>query len=209
MRPDKIRRLIAAPHAQLVLLLGQQRVGGYQRGFISASRTASIMTNLHRHAPLRVALVGLGTVGGGVIRLLQTNADLIARRAGCPIQIVAISARDRNKDRGVDLSPYEWVDDMTTLPGREDVDVVVELIGGADGPALTLARQCLAAGKPFVTAPEAFGSAEEVQARALLLASVLGVRLDAEIPQATLPIAHGTRPPKVRRSVDDRGMCPR
>ncbi len=49
------------------------------------------------------------------------------------------------------------------------------------------------AGKPFVTAHEAFGSADEVQARALLLASVLGVRLDAEIPQATLPIAHGTR----------------
>jgi pilus assembly protein CpaF len=49
------------------------------------------------------------------------------------------------------------------------------------------------AGKPFVTAPEAFTSTDEVQSRALLLASVLGVRLDAEIPQATLPIAHGTR----------------
>ncbi len=113
------------------------------------------MTNLHRHAPLRVALVGLGTVGGGVIRLLNTNGDLIARRAGCPVQVVAISARDRNKDRGVDLSPYEWVDDMTTLATRDDIDVVVELIGGADGPALTLARQCLAAGKPFVTANKA------------------------------------------------------
>jgi homoserine dehydrogenase len=113
------------------------------------------MTNLHRHAPLRVALVGLGTVGGGVIRLLETNGDLIARRAGCPIQIVAISARDRNKDRGVDLSPYEWVDDMNSLATRDDVDVVVELIGGSDGPALTLARQCLNAGKPFVTANKA------------------------------------------------------
>src|SRR6266545_4486890 len=49
------------------------------------------------------------------------------------------------------------------------------------------------AGKPFVTAPEAFGSSDEVQSRAILLASVLGVRLDAEIPQATLPVAHGTR----------------
>ncbi|MGE4321802.1 MAG: homoserine dehydrogenase [Sphingobium sp.] len=113
------------------------------------------MTNLHRHAPLRVALVGLGTVGGGVIRLLQTNAGLIARRAGCPIQVTAVSARDRAKDRGVDLSPYEWVDDMTTLAGRDDIDAIVELIGGADGPALTLARQCLKAGKPFVTANKA------------------------------------------------------
>ena len=105
--------------------------------------------------PLRVAIVGLGTVGGGVIRLLETNGALIARRSGRPIQIVAISARDRSKDRGVDLSAYEWVDDMTTLAPREDVDAVVELIGGSDGPALTLARQCLAAGKPFVTANKA------------------------------------------------------
>src|SRR3546814_18007126 len=61
---------------------------------------------------LRIAIVGLGTVGGGVIRLLETNRDLITRRAGRPITITAISARDRTKDRGVDLSPYEWVDDM-------------------------------------------------------------------------------------------------
>ncbi|MES2271596.1 MAG: homoserine dehydrogenase [Pseudomonadota bacterium] len=105
--------------------------------------------------PLRVAIVGLGTVGGGVIRLLETNGALIARRSGRPIQIVAISARDKTKDRGIDLSAYEWVDDMTSLVQRADVDAVVELIGGADGPALTLARQCLAAGKPFVTANKA------------------------------------------------------
>lgn len=104
---------------------------------------------------LRVAIVGLGTVGGGVIRLLETNSKLIARRAGRPIMITAISARDKTKDRGVDLSPYEWVDDMSSLAAREDVDAVIELIGGADGPALTLARQCLAAGKPFVTANKA------------------------------------------------------
>ena len=104
---------------------------------------------------LRVAIVGLGTVGGGVIRLLETNSKLIARRAGRPITITAISARDKTKDRGVDLSPYEWVDDMSSLAAREDVDAVIELIGGADGPALTLARQCLAARKPFVTANKA------------------------------------------------------
>jgi homoserine dehydrogenase len=94
-------------------------------------------------------------VGGGVIRLLKTNGSLVARRAGRPIEIVAISARDRTQKRGVDLSPYEWVDDMTTLAARPDIDVVVELIGGSDGPALTLARQCLAAGKPFITANKA------------------------------------------------------
>ena len=106
-------------------------------------------------APLRLAIVGLGTVGAGVIRLLQVNGELVARRAGRPIKVVAISARDRNKDRGIDLSPYEWVDDMSSLATRDDIDTVVELIGGSDGPALTLARQCLSAGKPFVTANKA------------------------------------------------------
>jgi homoserine dehydrogenase len=104
--------------------------------------------------PLRIALAGLGTVGGGVIRLLDENGALIARRAGRPIEIVAVSARDRSKDRGVDISRFEWVDDTTALAGL-DVDVVVELVGGSDGPALTLARTTLAAGKGFVTANKA------------------------------------------------------
>ncbi len=105
--------------------------------------------------PLRIALAGLGTVGGGVIRLIETNADLIARRAGRRIEIIAVAARDRSKDRGVDLSRYAWEDDMTAMAAREDVDVVVELVGGSDGPALTLARNTLAAGKDLVTANKA------------------------------------------------------
>jgi homoserine dehydrogenase len=67
--------------------------------------------------PLRIALAGLGTVGG-VIRLIETNADLIARRAGRRIEIVAVAARDRSKDRGVDLSRYAWEDDMTAMAAR-------------------------------------------------------------------------------------------
>lgn len=105
--------------------------------------------------PLRVAIVGLGTVGVGVIRLLETNAALIERRAGRAIHVVAVSARDPHKERGVDLSTYRWVDDPTLLATDGDVDAVVEVIGGADGMALTLARQTLAAGKAFVTANKA------------------------------------------------------
>ncbi|MEY3939665.1 MAG: hypothetical protein RLZZ604_125, partial [Pseudomonadota bacterium] len=73
------------------------------------------MSTPSRIAPLKVGLAGLGTVGTGVIRLLQENSALIARRAGREIQIVAITARDRTKDRGVDLSGYRWVDDMGEL----------------------------------------------------------------------------------------------
>ena len=105
--------------------------------------------------PLRIALAGLGTVGAGLVRLIEANGALIERRAGRPVRIVAVSARDRFKDRGVDLAPYTWEDDMTALAARADVDVVVELVGGADGPALTTARGALAAGKALVTANKA------------------------------------------------------
>ncbi|UOR16273.1 homoserine dehydrogenase [Qipengyuania aquimaris] len=105
--------------------------------------------------PLRIALAGLGTVGTGVIRLIETNQTMIAARAGRPIEIVAVTARERGRDRGVDLSPYAWVDDMQAMAERDDVDVVVELVGGSDGPALTLARAALDAGKGFVTANKA------------------------------------------------------
>ena len=105
--------------------------------------------------PLRIALAGLGTVGGGVIRLIETNGALITRRAGRPIVITAVSARDRTKDRGVDISRYAWEDDMTAMAAREDVDAVVELVGGADGPALILARNAISHGKSLVTANKA------------------------------------------------------
>jgi len=105
--------------------------------------------------PLRVALAGLGTVGAGVIKLIDENRALIERRAGRPIEIVAVSARDRSRDRGVDIGRFAWADDATTLAAAENVDVVVELVGGADGPALTLARETLGAGKAFVTANKA------------------------------------------------------
>jgi homoserine dehydrogenase len=105
--------------------------------------------------PLKIGLAGLGTVGAGVVKLLDANADLIARRAGRPIEVVAVNARDRTRDRGIDVARFDWVDDSAALAGRADVDVVVELIGGSDGPALVLARRTLAAGKAFVTANKA------------------------------------------------------
>ena len=105
--------------------------------------------------PLRIAIAGLGTVGVGVIRLLETNRAMIGARAGREIDIVAVSARDRQRDRGVDLTPYVWVDDLQGLAARTDVDVVLELVGGSDGPALALARTALTGGKGLVTANKA------------------------------------------------------
>ena len=97
----------------------------------------------------------MGTVGGGVLKLLRDNADIITARAGRPIAVTAVSARDRTRDRGVSLSGLRWYEDPVALAADPAVDVVVELIGGADGPARALVQAAIAAGKPVVTANKA------------------------------------------------------
>nr|WP_272931046.1 homoserine dehydrogenase [Acetobacter indonesiensis] len=104
---------------------------------------------------MRLGIAGLGTVGAGVIHLLETNADLITARAGRPLHVVAVSARDRTRDRGINLSGLRWYDNAVDLVSDPDVDVVVELIGGAEGQARALVEAALAAGKPVVTANKA------------------------------------------------------
>ncbi len=105
--------------------------------------------------PLRLAVAGLGTVGAGIIKIVQQHGDILAARAGRPIEIVAISARSRSKDRGVDLSGYAWEDDAVALARRDDVDVLIEVIGGEDGPAKAAVETALASGKHVVTANKA------------------------------------------------------
>jgi len=105
--------------------------------------------------PLRLGIAGLGTVGTGVVRIIRQKADLLARRAGRPITISAVSARTRDKDRGVSLSGYAWEDDPVALARRGDVDVFVELMGGSDGPAKAATEAAIASGKDVVTANKA------------------------------------------------------
>jgi homoserine dehydrogenase len=104
---------------------------------------------------LTIAIAGLGTVGGGVVRLLEQQASLIEARTSRAITIKAISARNRARDRGVDLSRYEWWDDPVAMAHEAKVDVVVELIGGSDGPAFETTQAALKAGKHVVTANKA------------------------------------------------------
>ncbi len=104
---------------------------------------------------LRVGIAGLGTVGAGVVRLLAENAELIAMRAGRPITVIAVSARSRGLDRGVNLAGLAWHDDALALAADSQVDVVVELIGGSEGIARELVERSIAAGKNVVTANKA------------------------------------------------------
>jgi len=142
--------------------------------------------------PLRIALAGLGTVGAGVIRLIGANGALIARRAGRPIEIVAVSARDRNKDRGVDISGFAWDDDMTAMAARGDVDVVVELVGGADGPALVLARNALAQGKALVTANKAMIAHHGLELAHTAEAAGTALKFEAAVAGG-IPVVKGLR----------------
>lgn len=105
--------------------------------------------------PLRVGIAGLGTVGVGVLRLLQDHAALIARRCGRPVVVSAVSARDRKRDRGVDLTHVRWYDDPVALAADPDIDVVAELIGGTEGVARAVCDTALEHGKAVVTANKA------------------------------------------------------
>jgi homoserine dehydrogenase len=105
--------------------------------------------------PLRIGIAGLGTVGSAVLALLRRNGGLLASRAGRSLRVVAVSARNRDRDRGVPLDGVRWYDDPQALAGDPEVEAVVELIGGADGPALALVRAALGEGKPVVTANKA------------------------------------------------------
>ncbi|WP_377512325.1 homoserine dehydrogenase [Octadecabacter sp. R77987] len=105
--------------------------------------------------PLRLGIAGLGTVGVGVVRIVQKQADLLAARTGRPIVITAVSARSKGKNRDVALSDYAWEDDPVALAKRKDIDVFVELIGGDTGPAKDAVEAALKAGKDVVTANKA------------------------------------------------------
>lgn len=105
--------------------------------------------------PLRLGIAGLGTVGTGVVRIMATHAGLIAARTGRQVVITAVSARDRTKNRDVDVSDFAWETDPVALARRGDVDVLVEVMGGSEGPARDATEAAIAAGKDVVSANKA------------------------------------------------------
>lgn len=134
--------------------------------------------------PLNVAIAGLGTVGASVFRMLLSHAELYEWRTGRPLRVVAVSARSRASDRGVDLSGVTWVDnplDLVKIPG---VNAMVELIGGPDDPALSLARGALSRRIPFVTANKALLSRHWTELVDLARANETPLRFEAAVAGA-------------------------
>jgi homoserine dehydrogenase len=132
-------------------------------------------------APLRVGLAGLGTVGCGVVRILVERAGLIAARAGRPIEVVAVSARSRERPRSVDLSVYDWVDDPVALAAHPRVDVLVEAIGGSDGPAKAAAHRAIELARHVVTANKALLAHHGAALAAAAEAAGVALRFEAAV----------------------------
>src|SRR5581483_8798988 len=150
--------------------------------------------------PLRIAIAGLGTVGGGVAKALRSRERELFARAGRPLEIVMITARDRAKDRGFDHSDLPWADDLAAL-AASDADVVVELIGGDGGPALRLVELALSAGKHVVTANKALLAHHG--ARLAVLAEEKNVALKFEAAAAGgIPIVKALRESLLAYGID-------
>lgn len=105
--------------------------------------------------PLRIAIAGLGTVGAGTLTILDRNAELLTKRCGRALQVVAVSARDKKRDRGTSLAGVVWYDDPVAMARTAEAEVVVELIGGSDGVAKAVIEAALERGRNVVTANKA------------------------------------------------------
>jgi homoserine dehydrogenase len=104
---------------------------------------------------VRIGLLGLGTVGAGVVKILQTRRAMLQERAGASLTLAAIADTDLTRPReGLDIRALPMVDDAARVLGDPSIHVVVELVGGLE-PARTFILRALAAGKHVVTANKA------------------------------------------------------
>ena len=105
--------------------------------------------------PLKIGIAGLGTVGAGTFKLLEANSRVITERCGRSLEVTAVAASQRKKNRGIDLDGVTWFNDGAELAAQADVDVVVEVIGGAEGSARKTVETALKRKLHVVTANKA------------------------------------------------------
>jgi len=132
-------------------------------------------------APLRIGVAGLGTVGAGVVKLLETHGRGLAQRCGRGVVITGVSARDRSRDRGIDLGEAEWFESAVALASSPSIDVFVELIGGESGTAKDTVEAALRAGKHVVTANKALLAHHGVELAALAESSGVALNFEAAV----------------------------
>ena len=120
-------------------------------GASSRPAAGALYVSASGQPPCRIGVAGLGTVGTGLLELLRGVPDYLPD--GRRVQVTGVCARSRS--RAIDISQIAWFDDPVALARAADVDVFVELIGGAEGPAKASVEAALQAGKPVVTANKA------------------------------------------------------
>ena len=103
----------------------------------------------------RVGIIGLGSVGQGVVKILSDNISLIQKKTNAKVSIIGVSGKNKNKQREVQIDRYQWFDNPISLAVSRDADVIIELIGGEDGVALEVVESALKAGKSVITANKA------------------------------------------------------
>jgi homoserine dehydrogenase len=143
-------------------------------------------------APLKVGLAGLGTVGASVVRLIDQQRTVLADKCGRGIEVVAVSARSRGKDRGIDLKKLRWFADPVELARDPGIDAFVELIGGDGNPALAAVGAALKAGKPVVTANKALLAKHGVELAGLAEKHKVAINFEAAVGGA-IPIVKTLR----------------
>ncbi len=142
-------------------------------------------------APFRIAIAGLGTVGGAVVNALHRRGGELSRRAGRTLEIVAVSARERGKSRTGDISGFAWEPNAVAL-AKTNADVVVELIGGEDGVARATVETALMAGKHVVTANKALLARHGARLALLAEEKNLALKFEAAIAGG-IPIVRALR----------------
>ncbi|HEY1472767.1 MAG TPA: homoserine dehydrogenase [Pseudolabrys sp.] len=143
-------------------------------------------------ASLKVGVAGLGTVGAALVAQVARQREALAARCGRAIEIVAVCARARAKDRGIDLKKMKWFSDPAALARAPDIDVFVELIGGAGDPAKSAIEAALASGKSVVTANKALLAKHGVKLAALAEEHHVALNFEAAVGGA-IPIVKTIR----------------
>ena len=132
------------------------------------------------NAPFRIAIAGLGTVGGDVIKAIAERGPELSERAGRELKVIAVSARDRKKKRAADVSAFEWTFDAASL-AKTEADAVIELIGGEEGAARATVEAALNAGKHVVTGNKALLAKHGARLAALAETRNLALKFEAAV----------------------------
>src|SRR6516165_1245355 len=141
---------------------------------------------------LKVGVAGLGTVGTALVAQIARQQAALIARCGCAIEVVGVTARSRGKDRGIDLKKVKWFSDPVALAKSAEIEVFVELIGGAGDPAKAIVEAALASGKSVVTANKALLAKHGVKLAALAEKRHVALNFEAAIGGA-IPIVKTLR----------------